>query len=479
MSKAKQRTIHIDQLDLDVSNFRLEAADTQEESIENMLEEQQQKLSNLAQDMLDNGLSPSELLIVVPHPEQTDRFIVCEGNRRLTALRLMQNPRLAKGSAVERDFKRLSLAYQQKPITSVSCVILDTKEDALLWIERKHNTLGGRGLDKWASPATERRDEYKSGKVRSSRAVLDHLRSHALLNMTLEKKLLKRTTTLDRVFQMPYLRTRLGINIDRKANVVTFSNGDTDAGNALMISMLEKLAARDFPVRHLLDSDQRIGFIDDFAGAAVVRREEPPAAVANGALLQDEQQTAQVIGSAITPPGIIKPSATEPQKPATMRPLPSTLDRQTLALRGKEHGLRIRDPRLNNLYGEARKLDADEFPNTAALLIRVFLELSSEFYLTEKKIPIPAKHAGKTHWGEIGLNLDLKIKTVLADLDPSGKEHELLSARQGVSSSDYGHSVTNLHGYIHNRNADADGLEVKHWWERWQPYLKRLFAALT
>jgi hypothetical protein len=162
-----------------------------------------------------------------------------------------------------------------------------------------------------------------------------------------------------------------------------------------------------------------------------------------------------------------------------MRPLPSTLDRQTLALRGREHDLRIRDPRLNNLYSEARELNPDDFPNTAALLTRVFLELSSEFYLTEKKISIPAKFDRKTHWGDIGLSLDLKISTVLADLDPSGKDHELLSARQGVSSSDHGHSVTNLHGYIHNRNADAEGLEIKRLWERWQSYFKRLFSALA
>lgn len=63
MGKAKQRTIEIEQLDLDVLNFRLKAADSQEESIENMLEEQLQKLGNLAQDILDNGLNPSELLI--------------------------------------------------------------------------------------------------------------------------------------------------------------------------------------------------------------------------------------------------------------------------------------------------------------------------------------------------------------------------------------------------------------------------------
>jgi ppGpp synthetase/RelA/SpoT-type nucleotidyltranferase len=109
--------------------------------------------------------------------------------------------------------------------------------------------------------------------------------------------------------------------------------------------------------------------------------------------------------------------------------------------------------------------------------MRVFLELSSEFYLTAKQIAIPARHS-KSHWGDSGLSLELKIRTVLENLDPAKRDHELLSARQGISSSEHGHSVSNLHGYIHNRNADAEGREVKRVWERWQPYFQRLFDSL-
>ncbi|WP_146084059.1 hypothetical protein [Xanthomonas albilineans] len=472
-----KRPIRIDQLDLDVSNFRLEAADTQEESVENMLEEQQQKLVNLSRDILENGLSPAEFLIVAPNPDAADRYVVYEGNRRLTALRLMGNPELARGTAFEGDYQALAERFRMDPITHVQCAVFEGRDDALLWIDRKHNPLNGRGLVQWGSPATDRRDEYKSGKVRPSRAILDHLRGRGLLTPLLEKNLRRRTTNLDRVFQMPYVRTRLGIVIDRKANAIAFASGDVTAGNALLLSMAEALGSKSFPVRHILEQDQRISFIDRFAEAAVLA---PAASPAAPDLIDDPYSVVNPSlgrnGANGTTPDKGRPEAPRPQgKP--MRPAPSTLLRTTLALRGKGYDLRIEDPRLNRLYEEARNLDPDGFPNTAALLMRVFLELSSEFYLTAKQIAIPARHS-KSHWGDIGLSLELKIRTVLENLDPAGRDHELLSARQGISSSEHGHSVSNLHGYIHNRNADAEGQEVKRVWERWQPYFRRLFDAL-
>ena len=66
-----------------------------------MVRRQGEKLLELAQDILDVGLSPGEPLWVAPDPRAQGKFVVLEGNRRITALKVMDNPALASGTDFE------------------------------------------------------------------------------------------------------------------------------------------------------------------------------------------------------------------------------------------------------------------------------------------------------------------------------------------------------------------------------------------
>ncbi|EQD36950.1 Uknown, partial [mine drainage metagenome] len=99
---ATDQDIDIDLLSVDLGNFRLGEYEDVRAVYQAMLDEQKEKLVNLATDILDNGLSPAERLIVVPDEDEPGHFIVCEGNRRLTAIRLMDDPRLAVGHTIPR-----------------------------------------------------------------------------------------------------------------------------------------------------------------------------------------------------------------------------------------------------------------------------------------------------------------------------------------------------------------------------------------
>lgn len=49
-------------------------------------------IEELMDAIAENGYFPGEPLIVVPHAIQTDKFVVVEGNRRLTAVKLLKDP---------------------------------------------------------------------------------------------------------------------------------------------------------------------------------------------------------------------------------------------------------------------------------------------------------------------------------------------------------------------------------------------------
>jgi len=80
------------------------------------------KLRVLAQDILTYGLDPSELTIVMGVENATERFVVLDGNRRLAALRALENPDSiadAVPMTVLSAIRRLSRQYQDAPLDTV------------------------------------------------------------------------------------------------------------------------------------------------------------------------------------------------------------------------------------------------------------------------------------------------------------------------------------------------------------------------
>lgn len=448
--------LEIGLLSVDLGNFRIGDQETTRDAYHAMIQEEGEDIANLADDIIKLGLSPAELFIVCPDPDKEGHFVVCEGNRRMTAIRLLENPALASGTSAHSRFVLLAKQYALKPLKRVSCVVFDDKESAFVWIERKHRDLGGRGVAQWGAAATGRADAFR-GKIRASRAVLEHLRARRLLPATLEASMSRQTTNLDRVFQMPYLASALGVKIE-KDGTITYDNGDQKRGDNLLLRMVKRMAVAGFTVNEIRHLSDRKDFIDEFADHAVLA--EPT-----------EEPTAS---------GTAEHKTTKATKTKTKRRVVSPLERTTLALRGREFTLVISEPRLNALYEEARHLNPDSLPNSAAILTRVFLELSTDHYLTKATAPLPKAHTdkGRRYWSDIGISLRDKISVALNLLDPASKDPSLGEVRKAVSTRDALHSVQALHDFIHHIKSDPDPTEVKRIWVRWHPYLSLLFDTL-
>ncbi|MBR0414618.1 MAG: hypothetical protein IJI67_06080, partial [Clostridia bacterium] len=86
----------IDKILLSCDNPRLEQSFNEIESIINMINDQHEKLVVLAKDIIDNGLSPIDSIAVIPLEDNNGFYEVCEGNRRICVLKILQNPTLIK-----------------------------------------------------------------------------------------------------------------------------------------------------------------------------------------------------------------------------------------------------------------------------------------------------------------------------------------------------------------------------------------------
>jgi hypothetical protein len=192
----KEKDIRIADLQLDTGNYRTGKQTDQREAIRALIEEQKHKLVRLAQDILENGLSPVERIMVVPVPGDKKRHTVVEGNRRAAAIKLLHQPDLASDTTWHNAFKRLHKQLPGQVPKKVSCTVVASKEDGFIWIQRRHDTgLKGAGTEPW-SPIAKSRADAARGKSAPAIDVLEFVLSQGHLDPDVQERIQARISPL-------------------------------------------------------------------------------------------------------------------------------------------------------------------------------------------------------------------------------------------------------------------------------------------
>ena len=93
------RNEYSDRLLADSANPRLaQTSEGQRETLRALATEQGAKLTVLAKDIVEYGLNPGDPFYVIQLEDRNQRFVVIEGNRRLAALRALENPNIFEGA---------------------------------------------------------------------------------------------------------------------------------------------------------------------------------------------------------------------------------------------------------------------------------------------------------------------------------------------------------------------------------------------
>ena len=112
---AEYETIMPSNLLVDAENPRLKDANQgQRDALRAVASDQKRKLLVLAKDIVEHGMNPSDLPIVMPHKTDRTKYIVLEGNRRLSALKSLENPDTLVGAidaAILAQLRKLSQSY--------------------------------------------------------------------------------------------------------------------------------------------------------------------------------------------------------------------------------------------------------------------------------------------------------------------------------------------------------------------------------
>ncbi|ULH11547.1 hypothetical protein MF265_01755 [Serratia marcescens] len=347
----KRISVNVLDLYLDNKNPRHDPINDRKEIINYLV--QNEKIKVLAKSIAENGTSPLESLAVMEN--ENGHFIALEGNRRVCALTLLNDPELCPEN--ERSyFRKLSGSSDFIPEV-IECILFSNRDEANKWIELRHNgEQDGAGLLTWN--ATQKTRYFGSSDNTLALKLLDYAETKGYITKQKRDGVL---TTASRFLGNPVFRTTLGIKTGRSdPNVlIDVSRDDFD-------TVLERF------INDLINSENNVtsrSKKDDWENYAKKLRSEgiapkghcEPEDLFNKENNNDKKET------------ITNKKASNNQSPNNRKYIVPS-----------DFKVNIPDPILKRVFDELRTLDCSEYTLASSVVCRAFLE--NIYSLTYEKL---------------------------------------------------------------------------------------------
>ena len=408
------KKIKIQDLIINLKNPRFEPTHSQSEALNKMISEKGNGLKNLAEDISINGISPIKRFIVI---QKGKKFYPADGNRRLIAIKLLQDPKLAP-IKLQKHFENLSKTA--KIPKDVDCVIFNNDEDARHWITVEHQgEMDGVGTVRWG--AMEKR-RYKTNKT-----MIEGIFKYADDNNIPHENI--SVTTLERIFTFDEIQKMIGISFNE-------NNLNCIKPKKVVNSYLTKI----FTAVHNKDIDSRKA--------------------------NSKVDTIKIINGLLdVSHPITKYDDEEQAKGKSTRTARSSTDRKHLI--PKTCNLNVKTAKIKNIYVELKeKLVLNDgtksTPIAVAVIFRVFLEISVTWYLKEKI---------NFNTEEFSLNKKLKKVASYMEEQKIATKAELKHINTVTSSDRNNHlNIQYFNDIVHSIFIQTDQKTLKTMWENYENF---------
>lgn len=431
---------YLDVLDLylDTENPRHDPLQDQPKIIQQLISNE--KVKKLAQDIAENGISPLDIFAVME--DENENYIVLEGNRRICALTLLNDPDAAPPGD-KTYFEKLS---EKSDVPSeVPCVIFEDRDDARLWLERRHvGPLEGVGIVSWN--AIQKTRFFKGSNNTLAVKLLDYAVENDLMSEEDRQKGI--LTTATRFLSTPKVRHTLGI-----------SSGVSDSDIKIEVDkdQFDRVLGR---------------FCDDLVNGS------------NGVTSRTNSKDREKYVRKLKTSGIAPTTHTEPYL------LGSKPDTDGGSSRIGEKGKRnnrnadlrdtiipnsckvtITDKNLKRVYDELRGLELKKYPFAASILCRAFLEDVYHFFYESTQ--------GKSFKGKVHVLLQENITFIEGSGDQlTRKQQKALTALKQVQSSKANALSPHNLGAIAHATYSPDPLQLKRAWDNIEEIMKYMIGKI-
>lgn len=443
--------VQISDLLLDEDNARLgQQQQSQQDVYTELAKQQGRRILALGDDIVKNGLDPTTWVAIVPTGDRRIRYRVVEGNRRVLALKALETPSIlshALSSSDQQRLAKLSQKYLESPLDSIQCVLFESEAESRHWVELRHTGFNeGAGLVEWDANEKDRFKTRHSGSRKPAGQILDFVEKAGNLSDTAKNAKTRVLTNIERLLVSRVAKDALGIDVIN-GEVVSFYPVDQVAKG--LSRVVEDFKSGTANVHDVYLSPDREKYIQGIPAKCLPKGKRLPAAVSLGNLVAGKNTPVQA-------------------KTRRRRPRPSP-ERTTVI--PASCSLNIVQPRINNIYNELNTLSAETYPNACAVLLRVFMELSTDHGLEANKAMTEAQRRNKP--------LAARLKALADHYFKSGKiTDQLRKAVVAIADRNHGPidaSTTTMNQYVHNANVHPTPTELRAGWDQLQPFMETIW----
>jgi len=471
MSDYTEKDIPLTKLDLDLDNSRYSwNLESQREIIEWMtsgVKNIGDKIFLLAKDIAVHGLNPSERVMVVPDEDDEKKYIVLEGNRRVTALKLLNNPDTAP-LQWKNKYSQLVSKSGYQAFKNIPCVIIEDEEVAFHFMEVKHlGESGGVGTVTWGAEEKARHQKRQNKKSREHKALtlLDHVRESEYYNQKSKDNAGPGfpITTLDRLLGDKDFRESIGFTLDSEGGLA-FNLDPKEVAKAVSKIINDFGSSGDKTVRDIINKSERETYRDEFTSKNTPNTKKA---------LKDVVP----VGENVKPGN--RPNKRSGKKNTGKFQYANPKDRKKLIMSGISMPINpSKHNRPRRVYEELRQLPlqtaSHTYPNAIALLIRTFLEMSVDAFIKNKKI----KHPSPTGWKDISLTERAKVVTHYIKDNDLLNSDEIKVITKVLGSSKKLANPNTLNDYVHNIKQVVSPKDLIDIWDTYVDFLSCIWMNI-
>ena len=429
----KYRNIVLSKLSVNQANDRHGELLSEEKAIEWLLTHRATHMRNLTKDIVKAGEIYEPPLV----REESEKYVVYDGNRRTTIFKLLGEPQKAPSVEWARFFTEQRAKWSGSFPTKLGCQVEQDRErlDEILY--RRHTgQQGGIGQSQWDAPAKtnfERRTG-KNTKIDLAEVVESLLREEELLE---DGQRIPRSN-FKRLFSAEQFRNRVGVTIENNKLVLTHKHHKVlSALNRVAQDLISKEVTLDniwdnSAKRNYLDKLDKQGVLPSIADA-VSRVESKPVKVKKG-----------------------KGSKEKRSQPKGKR--------KTL-IRIIDHGLVVthKNRRALDIFEELQhRLKFEQHDNAISVLFRVLLEISIDLYIEEWTV-------SSVHREDKLANKFRKcLLSMLSEGSIDQKQHDTLKR---FEKGEVLFSTKTLHSYVHSSDFFPSDHHLKTMWDNLEAFI--------
>lgn len=443
---AKTETIKLVDLHVNTENYRFEPVIGQKEAIDLMIDDQQEKLFNLAKHIVENGLNPSEKMQVTVSGHDKTKYNVLDGNRRTVALKILNNPDLIDipgQSSLRNKFKNLHDASTTRIPQEVECVIYDSPTEAEKWIKLKHTGANdGIGTVDWDSQQVHRFEEKVENRSSIALQAIKKLESSPYAPAEIKERLKElKITSLGRLLSDPTVRDFLGVSISKGVLQSEIEEEEVLKG---LVQIAKDLLDSKFKVSRIYTKEDRRDYVGKFPNTS-------------------KPDTNKIVAAPWKFKGNSKLAKTGQKRGSNPYARKTLIPKSCL--------LNINNPKISAMYDELKRLNVLKFTNAVAISLRVFVELSMDCYIESEKL--------KT----VNINSKLREKVIkMADHLEKNKLAEkniCKGIRSAVNNNDGLLGIETWNSYIHNPKFSPIAKDLIITWDNIQPFIEKVWENIA